>query len=83
MARKTLTQEVAWRFFYLPLIIGLMIGAGIASATGQWWWAAIGTVCGAAMGEAVRRFRHSGGAGEDQSRRIPPVSGSTDTPESS
>lgn len=42
MARKRLTRKQisAWRFFYFPLIIGLVIGTSAASATDQWWWAA-------------------------------------------
>jgi hypothetical protein len=57
MARERLTRKQisAWRFFYLPLIVGLVIGASAASATDQWWWAAVGAVAGAAIGEALRR----------------------------
>jgi hypothetical protein len=57
MARERLTrsQDSAWRFFYLPLIVGLVIGAAAATATDQWWWAAVGV--GAAVGEAVRRSK--------------------------
>jgi hypothetical protein len=44
-------------FLYLPLIVGLVIGAAAASATDQWWWAAVGVVVGAAVGEAVRRSK--------------------------
>jgi hypothetical protein len=47
----------SWSFFYLPLIIGLIIGSAAAAATDQWWWATVGAVLGAAGGEAVRRYR--------------------------
>ena len=39
MARERLTRKQisAWRFFYFPVIIGLVIGTSAASGTDQWW----------------------------------------------
>ncbi|WP_137149250.1 hypothetical protein [Mycolicibacterium sp. CR10] len=67
MARERLTRKQisAWRFFYFPLIIGLVIGTSAASATDQWWWAAVGAVAGAAIGEAVRRSKIGRAADDD------------------
>lgn len=53
---STTKPENAWSFFYLPLIVGLAIGAASASATDQWWWATVGAVLGAAAGEIARRL---------------------------
>lgn len=55
--RATQSQTSSWRFFYLPMIIGLAVGAGLASATDQWWWVAVGAVGGAAIGGAARLWR--------------------------
>jgi hypothetical protein len=52
---KTNKRDDSWRFFYLPLIIGLILGSAAAAATDQWWWATVGAVVGAAAGEAARR----------------------------
>lgn len=49
-------RDNSWRFFHLPLIIGLIIGSAAAAATDQWWWATVGAVLGAAVGEAFRRY---------------------------
>ena len=67
MARERLTRKQisAWRSFYFPLIIGLVIGSSVASATDQWWWAAVGAVAGAAIGEAVRRSKFGRAADDD------------------
>lgn len=54
--RATSRQVRTWSFFYLPLIVGLIIGAAVASMTDQWWWATVGAVVGAAVGELARRF---------------------------
>jgi hypothetical protein len=55
--RGSIPRNSSWSFFYLPLIIGLIIGSAAAAATDQWWWATVGAVLGAAVGEAVRRYR--------------------------
>jgi uncharacterized membrane-anchored protein YhcB (DUF1043 family) len=55
--QTTSKQDSAWSFFYLPLIVGLIIGAAVASATDQWWWATLGAVLGAAVGEVARRLK--------------------------
>lgn len=55
--QTTSKQDGAWSFFYLPLIVGLIIGSAVASATGHWWWATLGAVVGAAVGEAARRLK--------------------------
>jgi len=64
MARGQATSRQAstWSFFYLPLIVGLIIGATVASMTDQWWWATVGAVVGAAVGEVARRFNLRRGA---------------------
>ncbi|MDX1887707.1 hypothetical protein [Mycolicibacterium sp. 120270] len=55
--QTTSKKDSAWSFFYLPLIVGLVIGSAVAAATDQWWWATIGAVLGAAAGEIARRIR--------------------------
>ncbi len=42
------TRGNGW--LYLPLIIGLAIGAGVAATTGQWWWTTVGVLLGALAG---------------------------------
>jgi hypothetical protein len=37
-------------WLYLPLIIGLALGAGVATMTGQWWWTTVGVLLGALTG---------------------------------
>nr|WP_090274238.1 glycine zipper 2TM domain-containing protein [Mycolicibacterium komanii]CRL67176.1 hypothetical protein CPGR_00448 [Mycolicibacterium komanii] len=49
-------QEAGWR--WMPLIIGLIIGSAVAAATGQWWWATIGALAGAAVGALSERLRN-------------------------
>jgi hypothetical protein len=49
-------QFTSWRWFYLPLIVGLIIGATVSSMTDQWWWTTVGVVLGAAIGELSRRL---------------------------
>lgn len=49
-------QSAGWRWFYLPLIVGLIIGSTVASMTDQWWWATVGTVAGAAVGGLARAY---------------------------
>ncbi|MCV6975414.1 hypothetical protein [Mycobacterium bourgelatii] len=55
--QTTSKQKSAWSFFYLPLIVGLVIGAAVASATDHWWWVTVGAVVGAAVGEVGRRVK--------------------------
>ncbi|PEG37938.1 hypothetical protein CQY20_14570 [Mycolicibacterium agri] len=58
MTREQATgKDNSWSYFYLPLIVGLVVGSAIAAATDQWWWAAVGAVLGAAAGEITRRTR--------------------------
>ena len=42
------TRGNGW--LYLPLIIGLAVGAGAAATTGQWWWTTVGVLLGALAG---------------------------------
>jgi len=42
------TRGNGW--LYLPLIIGLAVGAGVAATTGQWWWTTVGVLLGALVG---------------------------------
>jgi hypothetical protein len=35
---------------WIPLIIGLILGATVAAMTNQWWWATIGALLGAGFG---------------------------------
>jgi hypothetical protein len=55
--QTTSKQDSAWSYFYLPLIVGLVIGSAVAAVTDQWWWATIGAVLGAAAGEVTRRMK--------------------------
>ncbi|OBB42119.1 glycine zipper 2TM domain-containing protein [Mycobacterium sp. 852002-51961_SCH5331710] len=50
-------QEAGWR--WMPLIIGLIVGSAVAAATGQWWWATIGALAGAAAGALSERLRNN------------------------
>jgi uncharacterized membrane-anchored protein YhcB (DUF1043 family) len=65
--QTTSKQDSAWSFFYLPLIVGLISGAAVAAATDQWWWATVGAVVGAAVGEVARRLKFRSPA--DSARR--------------
>lgn len=40
------------RLWY-PLIIGLILGVGVATPTGQWWWSTVGVLVGAAVGGVI------------------------------
>jgi hypothetical protein len=51
-------------WLYLPLIIGLAIGAGVATMTGQWWWTTIGVLLGALAG-TVSALKMSGRKSDD------------------
>ncbi|MCV7346183.1 hypothetical protein [Mycolicibacterium rhodesiae] len=52
MAREQSTHSRTSRL-YVPLIIGLILGVTLATATEHWWWSTVGVLAGAAVGGIV------------------------------
>ncbi|MCB0942302.1 MAG: hypothetical protein KDB72_18935 [Mycobacterium sp.] len=40
---------------WVPLIIGLILGVAVATATGQCWWSTVGVLIAAAAGGVIER----------------------------
>ena len=50
MTRKQTNSKRETGWLWLPLIIGLIIGATVAATTDQWWWSTVGVLGAAAFG---------------------------------
>lgn len=61
MAREQTNSKQGNGWSWLPVIIGLIIGVAVAAMTGQWWWATVGALGGAAYAAvSAGRLRRPG-----------------------
>lgn len=66
MAQERPTGDSGSEWLYMPLIFGVLFGVVISSMTGQWWWVAVGTALGAAVGAARAGRSTRSGSSEDE-----------------
>jgi hypothetical protein len=59
MSREQQTGKQSSRWLWIPLCIGLILGATVATMTDQWLWATVGALLGAAFAAITFMFRGS------------------------